>query len=198
MAPRPRGSNQARRTDTEWDVVIAGGGNAALCAAITAAEAGCRVIILEGAPKPYRGGNSRHTRNFRCMHEGPMSVLTDAYLEDEYFDDLLRVTKGRTDERLARMVIRSSQECLPWMQAHGVHFQPSLSGTLSLSPSSTRESAVSWPAMARSSAARWTRSVRAKAGTEDSNRCCRPTKASRACAARPRPSPPIRPSRSSR
>jgi len=130
---RGQGAPAAARSATEWDVVIAGGGNAALCAAITAAEAGCRVIILEGAPKPYRGGNSRHTRNFRCMHEGPMSVLTDAYLEDEYFDDLLRVTKGRTDERLARMVIRSSQECLPWMQAHGVHFQPSLSGTLSLS-----------------------------------------------------------------
>lgn len=131
-----QGSNEAPpavRTGTEWDVVIAGGGNAALCAAITAAEAGCKVIILEGAPKPYRGGNSRHTRNFRCMHEGPMSVLTDAYLEDEYYDDLLRVTKGKTDERLARMVIRTSQDCLPWMQAHGVHFQPSLSGTLSLS-----------------------------------------------------------------
>ncbi|WP_134725363.1 FAD-dependent tricarballylate dehydrogenase TcuA [Paracoccus luteus] len=128
-----QGAPAAARSATEWDVVIAGGGNAALCAAITAAEAGCKVIILEGAPKPYRGGNSRHTRNFRCMHEGPLSVLTDAYLEDEYFNDLLLVTKGKTDERLARMVIRSSQECLPWMQAHGVHFQPSLSGTLSLS-----------------------------------------------------------------
>lgn len=121
------------RNGTTWDVVIAGGGNAALCAAITAAEAGCKVIILEGAPKPYRGGNSRHTRNFRCMHEGPLSVLTGEYLEDEYYNDLLLVTKGKTDERLARMVIRTSQECLPWMRAHGVHFQPSLSGTLSLS-----------------------------------------------------------------
>lgn len=112
---------------------MVGGGNAALCAAITAAEAGARAIILEGAPRPYRGGNSRHTRNFRCMHQGPMSVLTGAYEEEEYYDDLLLVTKGRTDERLARMVIRASEECLPWMQAHGVHFQPSLSGTLSLS-----------------------------------------------------------------
>ncbi|MDR5655048.1 FAD-dependent tricarballylate dehydrogenase TcuA [Ruixingdingia sedimenti] len=119
--------------DTLWDLVVVGGGNAALCAAITAAEAGAKVIILEGAPKPYRGGNSRHTRNFRCMHRGPLSVLTDAYDEDEYFNDLLLVTKGKTDEHLARMVIRTSEECLPWMQAHGVHFQPSLSGTLSLS-----------------------------------------------------------------
>lgn len=116
-----------------WDVLVVGGGNAALCAAITAAEAGCSVLILEGAPKPYRGGNSRHTRNFRCMHRGPMSVLTDAYGEEEYFDDLLLVTKGKTNERLARMVIRRSEDCLPWMIDHGVRFQPSLSGTLSLS-----------------------------------------------------------------
>jgi len=116
-----------------WDVIIAGGGNAALCAAIEAAEAGARVLILEGAPTPYRGGNSRHTRNFRCMHRGPLSVLTGVYEEDEYFDDLMRVTNGETDETLARMTIRSSEECLPWMEKHGVRFQPSLSGTLSLS-----------------------------------------------------------------
>ncbi|NNU81710.1 FAD-dependent tricarballylate dehydrogenase TcuA [Halovulum dunhuangense] len=123
----------SKLSGTSWDVVVVGGGNAALCAAIEAAEAGARVVILEGAPEPYRGGNSRHTRNFRCMHRGPLSVLTDAYEEDEYYDDLLRVTKGETDENLARMTIRTSEECLPWMEAHGVRFQPSLSGTLSLS-----------------------------------------------------------------
>ena len=116
-----------------WDVLVVGGGNAALCAAIEAAERGARVLILEGAPEPYRGGNSRHTRNFRCMHCGPLSDLTGSYEEDEYFDDLLRVTQGHTDETLARMTIRTSEECLPWMEAHGVRFQPSLSGTLSLS-----------------------------------------------------------------
>ncbi|PTE22031.1 tricarballylate dehydrogenase [Cereibacter changlensis JA139] len=120
-------------TPETYDIAIVGGGNAALCAAITAAEAGARVIILEGAPVPYRGGNSRHTRNFRCMHRGPMSPLTGAYEEDEYFHDLMLVTKGKTEEHLARMTIRSSEECLPWMQEHGVRFQPSLSGTLSLS-----------------------------------------------------------------
>lgn len=119
-------------TRTPYDIVIIGGGNAALCAAITAAEAGARVLILEGAPKPYRGGNSRHTRNFRCMHDGPLGVLTGSYSEDEYYDDLIRVTGGKTDETLARMAIRQSQDCLPWMIEHGVHFQPSLSGTLSL------------------------------------------------------------------
>ena len=116
-----------------WDVIVAGGGNAGLCAAIEAAETGARVLVLEGAPQDYRGGNSRHTRNFRCMHQGPLSVLTDSYGEDEYFDDLIRVTKGKTDEGLARMTIRRSEDCLPWMEAHGVRFQPSLSGTLSLS-----------------------------------------------------------------
>ncbi|MBK0399580.1 FAD-dependent tricarballylate dehydrogenase TcuA [Limibaculum sp. M0105] len=119
--------------DETWDAIVVGGGNAALCAAITMAEAGARVLLLEGAPRDYRGGNSRHTRNFRCMHRGPLSVLTDSYEEDEYFDDLMLVTKGKTDGNLARLAIRSSEECLPWMEAHGVRFQPSLSGTLSLS-----------------------------------------------------------------
>ncbi len=117
---------------TPYDIVVIGGGNAALCAAITAAENGARVLILEAAPKPYRGGNSRHTRNFRCMHSRPLGPLVESYSEEEYFADLLKVTDGKTDEGLARLAIRTSEECLPWMEERGVRFQPSLSGTLSL------------------------------------------------------------------
>jgi tricarballylate dehydrogenase len=119
-------------TSGAYDLAIIGGGNAALCAAMTAAEAGARVLILETAPKSYRGGNSRHTRNFRCMHSGPLGPLVDDYSEEEYLADLLKVTGGKTDEHLARLAIRTSEECLPWMQERGVRFQPSLSGTLSL------------------------------------------------------------------
>ncbi|MEL6477875.1 MAG: FAD-dependent tricarballylate dehydrogenase TcuA, partial [Pseudomonadota bacterium] len=115
------------------DILIVGGGNAALCAALTARAAGARVLLLEAAPKPYRGGNSRHTRNFRCMHAGPLGVLTGAYDEEEYLDDLLKVTAGKTDQELARQTIRASEACYDWMRSHGVRFQPSLSGTLSLS-----------------------------------------------------------------
>ncbi|MEM8700005.1 MAG: FAD-dependent tricarballylate dehydrogenase TcuA, partial [Pseudomonadota bacterium] len=126
-------SQEVKPMRSDPDILVVGGGNAALCAAITAREAGMRVLLLEGAPEPYRGGNSRHTRNFRCMHSGPQGVLTGAYGEDEYFDDLIKVTGGKTDEALARMTIRASEECYGWMEAHGVDFQPSLSGTLSLS-----------------------------------------------------------------
>ena len=115
------------------DVAVIGGGNAALTAAITAREAGATVLILEHAPKPMRGGNSRHTRNLRAMHTAPTSVLTEAYLEDEYWDDLLRVTGGQTDEGLARLTIRATQDALPFMERCGVRFQPSLTGTLNLS-----------------------------------------------------------------
>ena len=62
-----------------YDVAVLGGGNAALCAALAAAERGARVIVIERAPRVFRGGNSRHVRNVRCMHTAPTGVLTDAY-----------------------------------------------------------------------------------------------------------------------
>ena len=112
------------------DVLVIGGGNAALCAALMASEAGCQVRLLEAAPREWRGGNSSHTRNLRCMHDAPQDVLVDAYTEEEFWQDLLKVTGGRTDESLARLVIRHSATCRPWMERHGVRFQPSLSGAL--------------------------------------------------------------------
>ncbi len=115
------------------DVLVIGGGNAALCAALMAREAGASVMLLESAPKEWRGGNSIHTRNLRCMHDAPQDVLVDAYPEEEFWQDLLKVTGGITNEHLARLTIRDSSTCRPWMVKHGVRFQPSLSGTLSLS-----------------------------------------------------------------
>lgn len=111
-------------------MLVIGGGNAALCAALMAREAGAEVALLEASPREWRGGNSQHTRNLRCMHDAPQDVLVDAYPEEEYWQDLLKVTGGQTDEALARLVIRESSTCRPWMVKHGVRFQPSLSGAL--------------------------------------------------------------------
>jgi tricarballylate dehydrogenase len=116
-----------------YDLIILGGGNAALCAAITARKLGLSVLVVESAPIEFRGGNSRHTRNLRAMHAGPLDVLTGAYPEEEYWQDLLKVTGGLTDERLARMTIRQTEKHLPWMKEHGVRFQAPLGGTLHLS-----------------------------------------------------------------
>lgn len=120
-------------TDRMHDVIVIGGGNAGLCAALTARESGASVLLLESAPRAWRGGNSQHTRNLRCMHDAPQDVLTDAYPEEEYWQDLRKVTGGVTNEALARLAIRDSAHCRDWMRRHGVHFQPSLSGTLQLS-----------------------------------------------------------------
>lgn len=118
--------------NVQYDVAVLGGGNAALCAALTAAERGARVIVLERAPREFRGGNSRHTRNLRCMHTAPTDVLADAYSEDEFMTDLMRVTGGVTDQTLARMMVRGSADLPRRMSRFGVRFQPSLRGTLHL------------------------------------------------------------------
>ena len=91
------------------------------------------VAVFEHAPREFRGGNSRHTRNLRVMHDRPTRTLTGAYTEAEYWSDLLSVTAGKTDEHLARSIIRATSELIPWMETHGVHFQLSLEGTLHLS-----------------------------------------------------------------
>ena len=115
-----------------YDVLIVGGGNAALCAAMTAREAGAEVLLLESAPKDFRGGNSRHTRNLRYLHESGNDNLTGPYREEEFWDDLLRVTGGRTNRQLARFTIRESKNLGEWMEAHDCRFQPPLRGTLDL------------------------------------------------------------------
>lgn len=116
----------------KFDVLVIGGGNAALCAAISARRAGATVLVLEGAPKFYRGGNTRHTRNMRCAHDAATDILTGPYTEAEFWDDLQRVTEGQTDEELARLMIRESKDILGWVVEQGVRWQPSLGGTLSL------------------------------------------------------------------
>ena len=115
-----------------FDVLVIGGGNAALCAAMTALEAGAVVLVLESSPKDFRGGNSRHTRNLRYMHEQGNEHLTGPYSEEEFWDDLVRVTGGETNEHLARFTIRESNNVGEWMKRHGCMFQPAMRGTLHL------------------------------------------------------------------
>src|SRR3954462_3436791 len=115
-----------------YDVLVIGGGNAALCAAISARRAGASVLVLESAPKFYRGGNTRHTRNMRCAHDSATDTLTGPYSEEELWNDLLRVTGGQTDAPLAKHMIHESKEMLTWIAEQGVRFQPSLGGTLDL------------------------------------------------------------------
>ena len=125
-------SNRNQNAGKVFDVLVIGGGNAALCAAMTARESGASVMLLEGAPIHFRGGNSRHTRNLRYAHDKGNGHLTGPYLEDEFYNDLLQVTEGKTDERLARHTIRQSKDIGLWMERHGCRFQPSMRGTLHL------------------------------------------------------------------
>jgi tricarballylate dehydrogenase len=120
-------------TSNDHDVVVIGGGNAGLCAALSARQAGASVLVLERAPRHLRGGNSRHTRNFRCAHPAPTAQLTESYPEEEFLADLNRVTESQGDPELSRLLIARSAGCPEWMRQFGVRFQSSLRGTLHLS-----------------------------------------------------------------
>ena len=112
------------------DVLVVGGGSAALCAAIAARRGGASVRLVERAPVALRGGNTRHARNFRLMHDGPQWYVPDSYGEDAFFKDLVRVTRGATDQPLARLLIRGSADITPWLIENGVRLQDPASGAM--------------------------------------------------------------------
>ncbi len=123
-----------------WDVVVVGGGNAALCAALSAREHGARVLVVEKAPEAWRGGNSFFTaggfrfafKSFEELREivGDLSAEeaasmdVDPYTEDAYFDDLMRVTEDCADGDLALLLVRESQPTVRWMKGQGIRWIP--------------------------------------------------------------------------
>ncbi len=115
-----------RMVPADAEVVVVGGGNAALCAALTAREAGARVLLLERDREATRGGNSKYTRNLRCadrLHYPP----------DELLEDLIKVTGESIDLELARFAVEQSLDAPSWMEREGVVWQPALRGTQALS-----------------------------------------------------------------
>ena len=123
-----------------WDVVVVGGGNAAMCAALSAQENGARVLVLEKAPEAWRGGNGFFTAGgFRfgfnsfeeiCEIVGDLSdeekasMIIDPYTEDNFYDDLMRVTEDCADPDMALQLVRESQPTVRWMRARGIRWIP--------------------------------------------------------------------------
>ena len=123
-----------------YDVIVVGAGNAALCAALSAAENGSTVLVLECSPEDEAGGNSRFTAGaIRFAYNGLddlRQVVTDlsdeeiattdfgAYSEDQFFDDMFRVTRYRTDPDLCEVLVRQSFSTIKWMREKGVRFVP--------------------------------------------------------------------------
>jgi tricarballylate dehydrogenase len=121
-------------------IVVVGGGNAGLCAALSAAEHGAQVTVLERAPKALRGGNTAFTAGaMRVAYAGVDDIvslvpdlseeqlaITDfgTYDEQRFYDDLARVTKYRADAELADTLVSRSLPTLRWMREQGVRFTP--------------------------------------------------------------------------
>ena len=124
----------------DWDVVVVGAGNAALCAALAARESGASVLVLERAPEDEGGGNTRFTAGaIRTVYNGVddlralMPDLTDdevsitdfgTYTSDQFFDDMFRVTQFRTNPDMAETLVTRSYDTLMWMRGKGIRFQP--------------------------------------------------------------------------
>jgi tricarballylate dehydrogenase len=124
----------------KYDVVVVGAGNAALCAALAAQENGARVLVLEVASERERGGNTTFTAGaMRVAYRGAEDILelcpdltpeqlanTDfgTYDEEQFYDDMCRITEYRTDPELADILVRRSFETLKWMRTKGVKFAP--------------------------------------------------------------------------
>ncbi|MBI5131307.1 MAG: FAD-dependent tricarballylate dehydrogenase TcuA [Rhodopseudomonas palustris] len=111
------------RVQSTWDVVVIGGGLAGLCAAIAARRGGASVRLLESAPPAFRGGNARHARNFRIVHDAPTPHVPDSYHASEFIDELDRVTAGERDPALAERLAGESETIAPWLMTNGVHLQ---------------------------------------------------------------------------
>ncbi len=111
-------------------MVVAGGGIAALCAALAARRAGASVLLAEQAPKALRGGNVRHARNFRVMHDAPSPMSPAAYCQAEFLSELQRVSEGRGEEALARILVRRSADIPRWLEENGVAFELPAAGDL--------------------------------------------------------------------
>jgi tricarballylate dehydrogenase len=121
-------------------VVIVGGGNAGLCAALSARESGARVTLLERAPEREKGGNSAFTAGaMRVAYDGLDDLLTlmpdldpaqvaitdfGSYPQTQFLDDLARITEYRTNSDLAATLVELSLPTLQWMHALGVRFLP--------------------------------------------------------------------------
>lgn len=126
--------------ESRYDVVVVGAGNAALCAALSAEENGAKVLVLECAPEEVSGGNSRFTAGaIRFAYNGLddlLAVMPDiteneiattdfgTYTEDQFFDDMFRVTQHRTDPDLCEVLVRQSFSTIRWMREKGVRFVP--------------------------------------------------------------------------
>jgi tricarballylate dehydrogenase len=122
----------------DFDVVVVGAGNAALCAALAARERGAKVLVLEKAAKHARGGNSYFSGGlFRFPFadlddlENVVGSLTqsdkdrieiDPYSESDFYSDLMRVTEGMADPDLANTLVAEAAETVQWMVNKGVRY----------------------------------------------------------------------------
>ena len=133
VCPADMAPHTAWPEDAAPEVLVIGGGIAALCAAIAARRAGARVVLVECAPQAMRGGNARHARNLRIAHAEPTALSPGRYPADEFYAELQRASGGTGHPTLCRVLANGSADIVPWLRRQGVLFQPAGDGLLPVS-----------------------------------------------------------------
>lgn len=122
----------------QYDVVVVGAGNAALCSAIASCEGGAKVLVLEKGTKHKRGGNSFFTDGAirfafnglddlreiipRITNEEAAKINMPPYTVEQYHTDLMKATGNKSEPELAEHLVTKSYETIKWMHGNKVDF----------------------------------------------------------------------------
>jgi tricarballylate dehydrogenase len=125
--------------NSKYDVIVVGGGNAGLCAALSAAEHGGSVLLVDKAPESDKGGNTKYTAFYKFTYKGKEDILSmvpdtpedmrnrladiPPYTTDMFYNDVMRVTHGRANPELLETVVNNSRPTINWLLSNGIEHE---------------------------------------------------------------------------
>ncbi|GJE88500.1 FAD/NAD(P) binding domain-containing protein [Phanerochaete sordida] len=122
----------AQASNSDFDCIVVGSGHAGSCAALAAADAGLkRILIIDKCPEEWAGGNGYFTAGaHRTVHGGLADLLpivrnvdpiqaqntdVEPYTHEQFTSDIMRLGDGRSDAGLVKAVVDNSRAAVQWL-----------------------------------------------------------------------------------